>query len=70
LELFKCLTKIGKTLSSIDSKRAKLKQALEQEQNNWKVVEQILTFTEKLFISTKGKVEQLDGQIESLTKMV
>jgi hypothetical protein len=38
---------------------------LEQEQNNWKVVEQTLTFTEKIFISTKGKVEQLDGQNES-----
>jgi len=70
LNLHKHLTKIGKTLSFIDSKKAKLKQALKQEQNNWKVVEQTLAFIENLFISTKRKVEQLEGQNESLTKMV
>jgi hypothetical protein len=70
LNLHKHLTKIGKTLSFIDSKKAKLKQALKQEQNNWKVVEQTLALIENLFISTKRKVEQLEGQNESLTKMV
>lgn len=70
MNLHKHLTKIGKTLSFIDSKKAKLKQALKQEQNNWKVVEQTLAFIENLFISTKRKVEQLEGQNESLTKMV
>ncbi len=70
MNLHKHLTKIGKTLSFIDSKKAKLKQALKQEQNNWKVVEQTLALIENLFISTKRKVEQLEGQNESLTKMV
>jgi len=57
LNLHKHLTKIGKTLGSINSEWVKLKQALEQEQTNQKVVEQSLTFIEKLFILAKGKVD-------------
>jgi hypothetical protein len=44
-------------LGSINSKWVKLKQVLKQKQINQKVVEQSLTFIEKLFILAKGKVE-------------
>jgi IS1 family transposase len=43
---------------------------LEWEQVNWKVVEQFLILIEKLFISTKGKVERLEGKNESFIEIL
>lgn len=68
LNLHKRLIKISKTLGTIDLERAKLKEALEQEQANLKVMEQSITLVEKLLVSTKGKVEWLEEQNETFTK--
>jgi phage-related minor tail protein len=57
-------------LGSIDLERAMLKQFFEQNPTNRKVVEQSLNLTEKLFKSTKGKVERLKGQNETLIKKI
>jgi hypothetical protein len=59
--LHKQFTKISKTLGSIDSQQVKLKKILEQEHANQNVVEQSVTFIQKLFILAKGKVKWLEG---------
>jgi hypothetical protein len=55
-------------LGTIDLERTKLKQALEQEQANWKAMDQSITLIKKLLVSTKGKVEQLEEQMKILPK--
>ncbi len=54
---------------TINLERTKLKQALEQEQTNWKTMERSITFIEKLFVLTKGKVEWLEEQNEALIEI-
>jgi hypothetical protein len=55
-------------LGSINSKRAKFKQALEQEWANQKAVEEFLTLIEKLLVLAKRRVKWLEEQNESLTE--
>lgn len=57
-------------MGSIDLERAMLKQFFEQKPTNWKVIEQSLNLTKKLFKSTKRKVERLKGQNETLIEKI